>query len=94
MIKLETALKIANEHLMKMEGSVAKTALDTQTCWIFFASSEEEPSIGGAGVKVDKNTGELKDFILPNDENFELLEKSHEIELPPENSGRRFFVAQ
>lgn len=93
MTKFETALKAANDYLLEEEGLPATKALDAPTHWIFYAVPEGGFSVGNAGVKVDKQTGKLEDFILPDDENFELLDRAQEIELPQQHS-RKFFVAQ
>lgn len=94
MTELEMATKMANEYLLEEEGLPVTTAMDAETHWIFYAVPEEGPGIGSAGVKIDKRTGKLEDFILPDDENFELLDRAKEIKLPNEIAARKFFVVQ
>ena len=93
-MKFEDAVKAANEYLLNEDGLPVSKAYDAQTHWIFYAVSEEGFSIGNAGVKVEKKTGNLADFILPDDENFELLDRANEIELPKNGEERNFFVVQ
>lgn len=90
MLKLEDALKIANDYLKELADSDVESALDAQTHWIFYG----KPSIGGVGVKVDKKTGTPDVFILPDEENFKLLDKAVKIALPTISSDRKIFLAE
>lgn len=94
MTELELAIEMANDYLLNEEGLPVSKAMDAETHWIFYAVPEEGAVIGNTGVKIDKATGKLEDFILPDDENFELLDRAKEIELPPQPNRGRFFVAQ
>ena len=94
MTDFESAVKAANDYLLEEEGLPVNKAFDAETHWIFYAVPEEGPGIGNAGVKVDKTTGKLEDFILPDDANFELLDRAKEIEVPPEKSNGKFFIGQ
>ena len=90
MITFEEGLKIANEYLKDADDTQVESALDAGTCWIFYG----EPCIGGAGVKINKETANAEDFILPDEENFELLERAVKIELPQKTAVGKFFLAQ
>lgn len=92
MTALEAAVEIANDYFLKEEGLPVTKALDAETHWIFYAVPEEGAVIGNAGVKIEKATGRLEDFILPDDENFELLDRAKEIKIPPQLNRGRFFV--
>ena len=87
-------VKMVNEYFLKEDGLSVTTAMDAETHWIFYAVPEDGSAIGNAGVKVNKETGELEDFILPDDENFELLDRAKQIDLPPQITPRKFFIAQ
>jgi hypothetical protein len=39
----------------------------------------EEQEIGGVGIKIMKDSGKVEDFILPDDDNFELLDRAVEV---------------
>lgn len=92
MIKLDDAVKIANEYFLKEYDLTVATAMDAETHWIFYAVPEDGSVIGNAGVKVEKATGNLEDFILPDDENFELLDRAKPIEMPQRIAPGKFFV--
>ena len=94
MTDFEDAVKAANEYLLDAEGLPVTKALDAQTHWVFFAVPKEGYAVGNAGVKVDKQSGKLEDFILPDDENFELLDRAKDIDIPPEFVRGKFFVVQ
>lgn len=75
MISIENALDKAKEYLKCSEiGKV----LETSGYWIIYRKSEEI-EVGGYGALVSMDTGEVKPFILPSEENFELLDNSREI---------------
>ena len=90
MLTLEEALKIANKYLEDIEDTQVKSALDAKSHWIFYG----EPTIGGAGVKINKETALVEDFILPDEENFALLDKAIKVELPKNPAVGKFFLAQ
>ena len=92
MTEFKVALKMANDYFSKEDGLPVTQAMDAETHWIFYAVPEEGPALGNAGVKIEKATGKLEDFILPDDENFELLDRAKAIEIPPPNRGRFFVV--
>lgn len=77
MINLETALNKAKEYLKCTE--VGKI-LEAPGYWIIYKRTEEI-EVGGYGALVSMDTGEIKSFILPSEENFELLDKSKEINM-------------
>ena len=93
MIDFNKAIELANNYFLKEEGLPVTKVLEADTHWIFYAVPEGEVVIGGAGVKIDKQTGTLEDFILPDDENFELLDRAQEVELNGQKP-RKFFVVQ
>ena len=57
-------------------------ALDSPKYWVFYPGSDDEEVIGLSGVKIAKDTGEIVDFILPDNDNFIILAESKKIELP------------
>ncbi len=54
--------------------------LETEDCWLISCGSPEEKVIGGYGVIIYKQTGEVEDFILPSEKGFELLDKAIVVE--------------
>lgn len=80
-MEFSQALDIARKHFGASGVSTIACALDAEICWIFYGGSMEEKEIGGVGIKVMKDSGKVEDFILPDDDNFELLDRAVEISL-------------
>lgn len=77
MISIENALVKAKEYLKCTEiGKV----LEAPGYWIIYKKSEEI-EVGGYGALVSMESGEVKPFILPSEENFDLLDSSREISI-------------
>lgn len=77
MISIENALVKAKEYLKCTEiGKV----LEAPGYWIIYKKSEEI-EVGGYGALVSMESGEVKPFILPSEENFEILDNSREISI-------------
>lgn len=77
MISIENALVKAREYLKCTEiGKV----LEAPGYWIIYKKSKEI-EVGGYGALVSMESGEVKPFILPSEENFELLDNSREISI-------------
>ncbi len=70
---IEKAREIANEFFARKDNSKVARILDAQTHWICYSGPEDTVVFGKNGVKIDKETGEASDFILPDAENFKLL---------------------
>lgn len=79
-MEFKEALEIAGQHYRGLDGTEVTRALDAQTHWIFFGGEKDRVLIGGSGIKIRKADGLAQDFILPNDENFELLDRSEPID--------------
>ena len=63
-------------HWIRQVGKV----LEAPGYWIIYKKSEEI-EVGGCGALVSMDTGVVKPFILPSEENFELLDNSREVVL-------------
>jgi hypothetical protein len=75
MVKLEEAIAKAKEFLKCSEiGKV----LEAPGYWILYKKTDEV-EVGGYGALISKDTGETKPFVLPDEKNFELLDKSKEV---------------
>lgn len=72
----EEAYQKVNDYFEKEYHQRICCALDTPSYWIFYAGKRDEVEIGGAGIKVCKETGLLENFFLPDDENFLLLDQA------------------
>ena len=69
----EKAFKYFNNKLYK--------ALETKSLYIFYGG-DNRVEVGGYGISINRNNGELKPFILPSKENFKILNESKECEIP------------
>lgn len=76
------AVETAKQYFEAMGVYGIASALDADSCWIIYGGSMEDMEFGGAGLKIMKESGKTEEFFLPDDENFELLEKAVKIELP------------
>ena len=75
------ALEQANAFFQqKGEGTVV-CALDAVTHWIFYGGEPGVTQVGSAGIKINRETGEVNEFILPDIDNFELLDQATPVEL-------------
>lgn len=70
------ALAAAEQHFNHLKKTGVTYALDAKTHWIFYGGIEGKVEYGGAGIKIEKETGKMEDFLLPNEENFKLLEQA------------------
>ncbi len=75
MINLDKAIDKAKNYL---ECTEIGKVLEAPEYWIIYKKTEEV-EVGGHAALVSMDTGEIKPFILPSEENFELLDKSREI---------------
>ena len=75
------ALLQAESYFKKENGSKVTCALDTDTFWIFYGGLEGVTEIGSIGIKINKSKGTVEEFILPDDENFQLLARAKKIEI-------------
>lgn len=83
-ITYNEAVKKASEYFKgKFETDKISKAYENSKCWIFYPYGDRV-KYSGHGIKIDKITGEISIFILPNDEDFDLLDKTKEIEVPQE----------
>ena len=82
----ETACKKAMQKLEKDWGDVGICLIrDIGDKWLFNGANEEGKTIyGKPGITIEKSTGAIGLFLLPNDENFKLLEKAVDVEIPNE----------
>lgn len=73
----------ANDYFMQNCNAKVNDAgiLDAETHWIFYPGQEGIVEFGQEGIKIEKTSGIIESFILPDDENFELLARSSKINL-------------
>lgn len=81
MISYEEAKSKAAQYFLDNEDKPLASALETDGFWIFFGGNEDEIEFGGEGIIINRLSGEVSEFFLPDEENFELLDKAEKIEL-------------
>ena len=84
MIDLREAIEIAEDYYEKSkEDLVVNKILENDSMFIFFAKgrNENKTYIGSNGISINKENGEMKNFFLPNKENFEILHNSKHIDI-------------
>ncbi len=72
----EIAISYFKEH---GELDISKI-YDADTMWIIFGRKNGAIRYGSRGISIDKKTKQIKPFVLPSDENFEILDSATLIE--------------
>lgn len=85
-MKFGLACAKAMDYFKKEYGDVGFVSIkDIGGKWLFNGANAERSVVyGRPGVTVDKDTGELDFFFLPDENNFALLDKATDIEIPEE----------
>ena len=80
-MEFKVALDMANVYFQQKGEGAAACALDAGTHWIFYGGEPGVTKVGSAGIKINKVSGVLEEFILPDFENFELLDRAYPVDL-------------
>lgn len=81
MIDFNKAIEIAKAHFsVKGEEHLTKI-YESDNSWIVYAGKTGQVKFGNMGISIDKESGEIKNFILPSRENFEILKNAKLTEL-------------
>ena len=80
-VLIQEAYEKALTYFRSRNRDCIASVLDAGTHWIFYPGRPGQVEIGLEGIKIDKTSGIVEDFILPDDENFELLDRSVKVEL-------------
>lgn len=73
MIDFELAKKIAKEYYDERGMDKLTKVYESNDIWVVYATKDGKIRYGGHGIAINKETGEISDFILPSKENFEIL---------------------
>ncbi|MGN1377885.1 MAG: hypothetical protein ACI4V6_05995 [Dorea sp.] len=76
MIEKKEALEIARKYYLENGNQEITKFYDSEKSWIAFGGHAGLAKIGNIGIAIDKECGEISDFLLPSKENFELLKKA------------------
>lgn len=77
---INTAKDIAISYFVEHGGLEISKIYDTDTLWIFFGRKNGAIRYGSRGISIDKETKQIKPFVLPSDENFAILDSATLIE--------------
>lgn len=85
-MRFEMACKKAMEYFKKEYGDVGFCSIkDLGEKWLFDGTDADKTVVyGKPGITIDKKNGEQNFFFLPDIENFKLLDKAINIEIPIE----------
>ena len=76
MIDLNKAIELANVFY-RGKGQYELTKIyEAEQIWIIYARKDNRPRFGSAGISIDKESGEIKSFILPSDTNLAILKNA------------------
>lgn len=78
---INMAREIAASYFKEHGDLDISKVYDADTMWIMFGRKNGSVRYGSGGISIDKATKEIKPFILPSDENFEILDKAMLIEI-------------
>lgn len=78
-MELLDAIKTAKEYFESIGQGTVSCVLDAETHWIFYGGDPKIVEFGSAGIKIEKQSGAVEDFILPDSVNFILLERAQVI---------------
>lgn len=84
MIIYEVGCEIAYNYYKENGKEGLCEANDLGKKWLFAGGDPEEVEVGGYSITVDKETGKIEPFILPDMKNFELLDKAIPLDIPSE----------
>ena len=60
------------------------SAMDAGDFWIFFGDTEGYIDVGGQGIKINKESGKIEEFTLPDLENFRIMKNAVALEVSSE----------
>ena len=85
MLKFEDACKKAYNFFRENTQQIAiYSAMDAGEFWLFFGDTDGYVDVGGQGIKLNKDSGEIEEFTLPNIENFQIMKNAVSLEVPNE----------
>lgn len=84
MIKYDEACKIAFDYYKKNGKIGLCEANDLGDSWLFAGGDPDAVDDGGYSITVDKGTGKIEPFFLPDKENFKRLDRATPVDIPDE----------
>lgn len=79
-MNIDRAMELANSYYKNHGEIEISKVYDADTVWIIFGRKNGMVRFGNKGISINKETEEIKPFILPSDENFAILDAATLIE--------------
>ncbi len=82
MIDCKTAIKIVKEYFNQREDIIITQVYDAENMWVVFTSTlgkENIPRFDSIRLAVDKMSGKIDSFYLPDRKNFDLLKSAKKV---------------
>lgn len=84
MMEFEAGCKIAFDYYRKQGKHGLCEANDLGDSWLFAGGDPDVFDVGGYSITVDKESGKIEPFFLPDKENFKRLDKAIPLIVPDE----------
>ena len=81
MIDFNNAIEIAKAHFLTKGEQHLTKIYESENSWIVYAGNPSQIRFGNMGISINKETGEITNFILPSRKNFETLKNAKLTEL-------------
>lgn len=81
MIDFNKAIEIAKAYYHEKGQFELTKIYEAEHIWVVYAGKKDQPKFVSAGISIDKESGEIKSFILPSRTNFEILKNAKLTEL-------------
>lgn len=76
--------KSAEEHFQQLGEKGIRQILEAPTAWIVLPGPYGKVRYGSFSIVVEKETGEIRPFVMPSQEGFALLKVAQEVPVPEE----------
>lgn len=84
MMEIKDVIDLAKAYYWERGEQELLQLSETENMWVAFGGKKGELKVGGSGITINKNTGEIKRFHLPSKENFEMLKNSKKVKIGDE----------
>ena len=84
MMEIKDAVNLAKAYYWERGEQELLQLSETEEMWIAFGGKKGMLKVGGSGITISKNTGEIKRFHLPSKENLEMLRNSQKVKIGDE----------
>lgn len=89
MLKYEEACKVAYDYYAARGKNGLCEVNDLGDAWLFAGGDPKKPEVGGYSITINKDTGNIEPFFLPDKANFKRLDKAIPLVVPDEYSFKK-----